>query len=522
MISCITIENFKGIRERIELQLRPLTLLFGANSAGKSTIGQALLYIEEILTSKAVNPCCELPRSDWDFLSVAHNHDANCQIKIGVTCDVSGDDSGCFQLLGHDEPDEDEDWGEPTSFDPHLTDEVDNVTLELLIGGLLSHIDGGLISTAEVTGFKIRYNDQPFVEVNSLGRSKGRLQSFLWRVFLKNGVLSTDNLEAESIEFTCYNRSIFPTHSDPPLSAGFYRAEGEEQAIPSAAIAVHLNAFVLAAFNITRQRLRLRRTIGSIRLIPSASFVPSHEHKPKRWIDGSGGWDYIAYCGEDALIDVNSWLIRLGVGYVAIQRHLVDLRTAAERLNEWGDDPHLRLLGMANLRIEAPRRVLLAPAKSEQESSAAWIDPARCKVLLQPTEVGTGVSQLVPVVAAARSAEYGKSFNSIMQPELHLHPRVQAELGDLFIDSSRRFGHQFLIETHSEHLILRICRRIRETAAGKVDKDLTIGTNDVAVYFFRQEDGATKITHIPLDIRGEFVQPWPDDFFEIDFYERFS
>ena len=48
MITGIAIENFKGIRERVELELRPITLLFGANSAGKSTILHALHYAREV------------------------------------------------------------------------------------------------------------------------------------------------------------------------------------------------------------------------------------------------------------------------------------------------------------------------------------------------------------------------------------------------------------------------------------------------------------------------------------------
>ena len=47
-ISAITIENFKGIREPVRIELKPITLLFGPNSSGKSTIVQALHYAREI------------------------------------------------------------------------------------------------------------------------------------------------------------------------------------------------------------------------------------------------------------------------------------------------------------------------------------------------------------------------------------------------------------------------------------------------------------------------------------------
>lgn len=61
-----------------------------------------------------------------------------------------------------------------------------------------------------------------------------------------------------------------------------------------------------------------------------------------------------------------------------------------------------------------------------------------------------------------------KRLIAIEQPELHIHPRLQAAIGDLFVESIQKNGHRFIIETHSEHLILRLLRRIRETEKGKL------------------------------------------------------
>ena len=139
---------------------------------------------------------------------------------------------------------------------------------------------------------------------------------------------------------------------------------------------------------------------------------------------------------------------------------------------------------------------------------------------LQPHDVGIGISQLVPVVVTALDKNAGLS--AIEQPELRVHPRVQAELGDLFIESALQGKRCFLIETHSEHLMLRLQRRIRQTGKDEPHAGIPITGNEVAVYFVNQEDGQTKLRRIDIDVNGEFIQPWPDDFFEIDFYERFS
>jgi predicted ATPase len=82
-----------------------------------------------------------------------------------------------------------------------------------------------------------------------------------------------------------------------------------------------------------------------------------------------------------------------------------------------------------------------------------------------------------------------------------------------------------IIETHSEHLILRLLRRIRETTAGALqDKKCSLAPNDIAVlYVDKNSSGDTnRVYEIKIDDKGEFLVPWPDTFFEQDFMERFS
>jgi predicted ATPase len=139
---------------------------------------------------------------------------------------------------------------------------------------------------------------------------------------------------------------------------------------------------------------------------------------------------------------------------------------------------------------------------------------------LLPPDVGIGISQILPVVVAA--VDNHDRLVIMEQPELHLHPKLQAELGDLFIETGVGGPHTYLLETHSEHLILRILRRIRETGEGKPHNGMAVTGADVAVYYVNVEGNRSYLRKIDIDKKGEFVQPWPDDFFEIDFYERFS
>src|SRR5262249_12876010 len=77
------------------------------------------------------------------------------------------------------------------------------------------------------------------------------------------------------------------------------------------------------------------------------------------------------------------------------------------------------------------------------------------------TDVGFGISQILPLIVQSLAAS--NQIIAVEQPEVHIHPRLQADLGDLLVEAVKppRRNH-FLIETHSEHLALRLQRRIRD------------------------------------------------------------
>jgi predicted ATPase len=133
-------------------------------------------------------------------------------------------------------------------------------------------------------------------------------------------------------------------------------------------------------------------------------------------------------------------------------------------------------------------------------------------------DVGIGISQVLPVLVHAYADE-GKVV-AIEQPEIHLHPALQAELGDVFIESALgERKNTFLLETHSEHLILRILRRVRETTEGKLPAGtVPIRPEDVSVLFVEPTSQGSVVRHLPVTPDGDFGAPWPGGFFA----ERFQ
>jgi predicted ATPase len=166
----------------------------------------------------------------------------------------------------------------------------------------------------------------------------------------------------------------------------------------------------------------------------------------------------------------------------------------------------------------------------EPAAPAAIIQPifedVGTRIQLSHCDLGFGLTQALPVLVNA--AALSNRIIAVEQPELHLHPAQQSELGDVFIESALgERKNTFLLETHSEHLILRVMRRMRETANGTLKKGLPgVRPQDVAVVFVEARKQGEKtgsfVRVLELDEEGQLLDPWPGGFFEEGFRERFS
>ena len=124
-------------------------------------------------------------------------------------------------------------------------------------------------------------------------------------------------------------------------------------------------------------------------------------------------------------------------------------------------------------------------------------------------DVGFGVSQILPALVLCFYAPVGSTV-ILEQPEIHLHPLAQAGLADALIDAYQKRGVQIIIESHSEHLLRRIQRRISEE---------TVSQDDVGMYFCSQDGGgASQIDKLELDKFGN-ISNWPENFFGDQFGE---
>ncbi len=120
---------------------------------------------------------------------------------------------------------------------------------------------------------------------------------------------------------------------------------------------------------------------------------------------------------------------------------------------------------------------------------------------VQLTDVGFGVSQVLPVITLLQYVPEGSTV-ILEQPEIHLHPLAQAELADVIIQAATHRKVQVILESHSEHLLLRLQRRIA---------DQTVSTDDVKLYFCDAPRGLSTLTPLDIDLYGN-IHNWPEKF----------
>lgn len=272
---------------------------------------------------------------------------------------------------------------------------------------------------------------------------------------------------------------------------------------------------IAAASSILNGARRLRRQLQEI-AIALQSYITEDLDSivhigPLRWYPGkiiegepvsahhestTGETAWLRLVEDDQLRDrVNSALKQLGMQYAVAVRALYDESTVLTLL----DAPDRRSSGERLRRTEPSRKELL-------------LTDTRSGLHVRHRDVGVGVSQVLPAVVSILASQ-PQHITSIEQPELHLHPRLQTELADVFVEAANS-GRTIFLETHSEHLLLRLLRRIRETSeARSVRPELRFKNSQLQVVYAEPTPQGTILKTLEITSQGEFEEFWPEGFF---------
>jgi predicted ATPase len=438
MFTSMQVKNFKAWKDTKIINLAPLTVIFGGNSAGKSSLGHFLLALKQTATSTDRKRVFHLgdEKSQVDlgtFKECIHKHNLGSKLQFTLSWKpggeivvknptiarhrgISGDEMEIQSTLLADAA------GQP---------QVENLTYNLLSGR--KNVLG--VKLGKIPG-KDEYDLVSLDEGKwSFIRNKGRV----WA--------------AEAPE-------------------KFYR-------VTERSIAKYQNAGFLADFALeTEQALSRLFYLGPLRDHPKRIYAWSGETP-----------DGVGMKGEHSITAIlASHNRKLKVGSRNEPFHVV----MANMLTKLGIITEFKVRQVAEGRREY--EVLV-----KTHSKAAEV---------KLTDVGIGVSQVLPAMVSAFYCPPGSTV-WMEQPEIHLHPQVQMELADVFVDAirchenGRPRGTQLIIESHSEHFLNRLQTRIAEG---------TLSREEVAIYFCKREGDGSVLEDLQINEAGDILN-WPENFF---------
>jgi len=448
-MKAIRLQRFKGFRDTGWIEIKPITLLFGHNSSGKSTVLNALLMLKQSLE----NPAKEVPfvfSSDsgvdmGTYEDIVNNHKIDFKQPIVISirtdldfwCSVSADNNGKKEYI----------------FGKLYKSGVDSVELSV----------------------HISYN-------------QSRKSNEISRYTIKNA-------DAKTI-FSMYKKSIAHNAKSYFISDYYnfdnYLIKNTFSNFIPLIVIEKTSFFPLQILNFCLEK-ELRgffekiSNIGPVRAIPKRTQFFTGENPAT-----------VGIRGEDALQLL--YLSKYGKHPDYLESRINNWLSAYHYKFEW------KLLGsnLGQFILTDTRTGLQVPLK----------------------DVGFGLSQVLPVVIQVYAAP-PESVVLIEQPEIHLHSKAQAELGDLFLDAvysspdnDTATPKYLIVETHSENLLLRIRRRLAENYLKK-NPGRFLKAEDIAIYFIENVDGESIAHRIILNDKGEF-ETMPDSFrkfFSDDFEE---
>jgi hypothetical protein len=422
-ITAIRLQNFMGFVDTKWIELRPITLLFGRNSSGKSAVIRALLLLRQSLQSERSEPLAffaehgidlgsfwrmihgrefydRLPNKEKDYPGVLRQMVFGFRVRIDPAVlrdfreNYSDPEASVELSLNYQ-------WN-----DKHKRSELSAVTIEAPFSADEANAERRQIFQAEL------------IEVNE--RQKWYFSSCFY--------------EYEDLHYPDNHKKPDPLKVWQPYfqlqkGAGFLPALKviESSDADNNAPGAIKNLLELCCEAVGRLlRDSSFRYLGPIRYAPRRTYLLSDLSQHKWDAAGQAAIsDFLKSDGEESekRAKLSNWFDKLGIG------------------------EELKAIPLPSLDQNAPTEAFqISVAESERLREVNLRD------------VGYGASQVLPIVLQALSAPE-ESLVIIEQPELHLHPEAQAELIDLFISQASK-TRRFLVETHSEHMLLRMQLRI--------------------------------------------------------------
>lgn len=437
MFKRLRIKEFKAWEDTQDIAMAPITLFFGGNSSGKSSIGQLLMMLKQTIDS----PDRKSPL-------------------------YSGGPQTAVQLGSYHEMVNQRDISKNISFEYtwDLSDELkvrDPISTNTFLGDEISF------------SASVSFNaNQRLVELAGFNYDIYKESKLTFSVGLNRNENSKNDFKTE---FSNYN-----------LIRQKGRVWSIKEAVrfygfPDEVVAYYQNADFVQELNLRHEQLfRSLYYLGPLRIKPSRLY-PWSGIRPES----------VGFAGENTISAILSAKERkIGLGYRKTAKPFEEI--IALKLKEMGLIDDFIVKPISENRQEYEVKVCT-------KGSRSWVDLP---------DVGFGISQVLPVLVQCFYAPSG-SVILMEQPEIHLHPKAQSVLADLLIDVIRSKENgtdrniQLIIETHSEHFLRRLQRRIAENEISK---------EKVSAYFSDFIKDKATLTPLLIDDFGN-IKNWPEHFF---------
>jgi len=518
MLDKLSLQNFKAFKELNDLEFKPITILCGTNSCGKSSILQSLLLFKQTIESQNIDQVLQTNGKIirlGKFSNIFFRNNLNNPLKISLELDFC-----------------------PKEF--YAPGKTKSRSITSILRDIIEEVDtpGDRIPSREIlnSNFRIKYtvklkviNDKKskksnqFLIPEEIGVSifmeseRSLITKKLPRNSVKSSLLSSveKNVEINLRHLNDDQYNIFHSMQEIFLS-GVIRKKSKDPIVASIEFAnlfpisfeiiskddsqKDYRGYSIDPFSSGSEREILRKLyrVSDLLqlLLSSCRYIGPLREQPQRRYIYENEVSEVGYRGENAAyiyMAEKDKPIELGCYYNNDRKRfdfLFSSFTLSEYLKTW-----FQILGVSGFDTD--------PASDEVISLSLGADPFS-NTVVNVADVGFGISQIFPILLEGIRMDAGQTL-LLEQPEIHLHPKLQMQMADFFI-SLALCDKNMIIETHSDHIINRLIRRIVE------DDSLNL-KNLIKIYFVKQSEDGSLCEEIQIDDSMGIVN-WPDGFFD--------
>ena len=483
MLENISLENFKGFKNLDNLKVKPITILCGTNSCGKTSILQSILLLKQTLESQYPNQILLL-NGRFVNLGSFENIIFEKNLENPLVFEFT------FKLNNEDE-------------------ESPNYRNTIQLRRLLIDFDPqiGLLQTQDILIYIKIVVKTPKPKIKNRIKSKSYIKGISVEQFqFRIETIGSDNQKtpASSIDIQLVENDLYTISWQNIRNIIRPDEESSKGEILSAKIkftnlfsvsGISMNndpakmAYISDIFftfyrinNLFKTIFSSYSYIGPLREEPSRRYIYEDEIT-EIGIKGENA-AYIYLTDKDQTISNHYFYDTKSNSF----KHKKEM-TLSNAVDEWLD-----LMNIKGLKSELINEIVYLNLNSSSAS----------KTRVSIADVGFGVSQIFPILLEGLRMPQRHTL-LLEQPEIHLHPNLQMQLSDYFIALALS-GKKVMVETHSDHVINRLVRRIVEDETGKL-KDL------IGIYFISATDSGSVYEEVSID-ENFGVTNWPLDFFD--------